>query len=56
MTTRNDITGDSLRSKATTDKYRDNYDKIFYRTSTEEVDSGTDSRDNLRVYNESTSK
>jgi hypothetical protein len=29
MTTRNDITGDELRSKTPTDKYRDNYDKIF---------------------------
>jgi hypothetical protein len=29
MTTRNDITGDELRSKTPTEKYRDNYDKIF---------------------------
>ncbi|MDC6481081.1 hypothetical protein PQZ46_00860 [bacterium] len=29
MTTRNDITGDELRSKTSTEKYRDNYDKIF---------------------------
>ena len=29
MTTRNEITGDELRSKTSTEKYRDNYDKIF---------------------------
>ena len=28
-TTKNDITGDTLITKETTDKYRDNYDKIF---------------------------
>lgn len=29
MATKNDITGDSISSKKTSDKYRDNYDKIF---------------------------
>ena len=29
MTTKNDITGDLLKSKVPTDLYRDNYDKIF---------------------------
>lgn len=29
MTTRNDITGDTLQTKATTDKYRDGWDRIF---------------------------
>lgn len=29
MTTRNNITGDKIKSKPSTDKYRDNYDKIF---------------------------
>ena len=29
MTTRNEITGDELRSRTSTEKYRDNYDKIF---------------------------
>lgn len=27
--TKNDITGDSIKSKPTTDLYRDNWDKIF---------------------------
>ena len=29
MATKNDITGDSISSKKTSDEYRDNYDKIF---------------------------
>ncbi len=29
MTTKNDVTGDSLITKAPTDAYRDNYDAIF---------------------------
>lgn len=29
MTTKNDITGDELRSKGTTNKFRDNWDAIF---------------------------
>lgn len=29
MTSRNDITGDAIRTKHTSDPYRDNYDRIF---------------------------
>lgn len=29
MTARNDITGDAIASKTTTDAYRNNYDAIF---------------------------
>ena len=29
MATKNDITGDSISTKQVTDKYRDNWDKIF---------------------------
>jgi hypothetical protein len=29
MTTRNDITGDEIKTKEITDKYRENFDKIF---------------------------
>ena len=29
MASKNDITGDTIQSKETSDKYRDNYDKIF---------------------------
>ena len=36
MTTRNDITGDKLQSKVTTDTYRDNWDKIFRKEEREQ--------------------
>lgn len=29
MASKNDITGDSIHTKATSDAYRDNYDRIF---------------------------
>jgi hypothetical protein len=29
MTAKNDITGDNIKSKTSTEKYRENYDKIF---------------------------
>lgn len=29
MATKNDITGDSIQTRATSDAYRDNYDRIF---------------------------
>jgi hypothetical protein len=29
MTTRNDITGDEIKTKEITDKYRENFDQIF---------------------------
>lgn len=29
MTTKNDVTGDDIRSRATTDLYRTNWDRIF---------------------------
>lgn len=29
MVARNDITGDAIQTKGTTDSYRDNYDMIF---------------------------
>lgn len=38
MATRNDITGDALISKASTDSYRDNYDRIFGKKNKELVD------------------
>lgn len=33
MSTKNDITGDSLTSRANTQQYRDNYDLIFGKKS-----------------------
>ena len=32
MTARNDITGDAIASRTTTDAYRDNFDAIFRKT------------------------
>ena len=29
MTTRNDVTGDEIKTKEITDKYRENFDRIF---------------------------
>lgn len=29
MTAKNDVTGDSIKSKPTSEKYRENWDKIF---------------------------
>jgi len=29
MTTKNDVTGDAIKSKPSSDTYRDNYDRIF---------------------------
>jgi len=39
MTTKNDITGDLISTKVSTEKYRDNYDNIFSKSKeeTEEV-------------------
>jgi len=31
MSTKNDVTGDSIISRSNTQQYRDNYDRIFYR-------------------------
>lgn len=32
MTTRNDITGDEIKTKDVSDKYRENFDRIFKKT------------------------
>jgi predicted RNase H-like HicB family nuclease len=34
MTTKNDITGDAIITKATSDKYRENFDNIFKKPKT----------------------
>jgi len=41
MTTKNDITGDSLINKPANDKFRDNFDRIF---GTKTVPYGEDTR------------
>lgn len=42
MTTMNDVTGDSIRSKAQSKKYRDNYDLIFGKKKKKEVTEDLD--------------
>jgi len=37
MTSRNDITGDELKSKTNNDKYRDGWDRIFGKKKEEPV-------------------
>lgn len=39
MASSNDITGDKLQSKSTTQSYRDNWDLIFSKKSDEKSDS-----------------
>ena len=34
MVAKNDITGDNIQSKSTTQAYRDNYDRIFKKDNT----------------------
>ena len=58
MVTRNDVTGDLIKTKANTKAYRDAYDAIFYKTSKNTPDKveeeapidGTDSRSDIRVH------
>ena len=38
MTSHNDITGDKIQTKVTTEEYRDNYDKIFSKEDYDEYD------------------
>jgi len=38
MVAKNDITGDSIQSKVTSQKYRDNYDDIFRKVDHKEGD------------------
>lgn len=53
MSTKNDITGDSLTSKPTTDKYRDNWERIFRKTDREHaLDQLTKQAQELGLYDE----
>lgn len=38
MTARNDITGDALKSGASTDKYREGWDRVFKKPLNESVE------------------
>lgn len=41
MATRNDITGDELKSKTNSDSYRDNYDRIFGNKRRKDIEQST---------------
>lgn len=43
MATSNDITGDTIQSRASTDLYRDNWDRIFGKKRTENPKQEDDS-------------
>ena len=53
MTTKNDVTGDSLITKAPTDAYRANYDAIFKKPKQEEaIQELTELSQDLGLYKE----
>jgi len=56
VTARNDITGDALRSKPNSDKYRDNYDRIFKknRAAIDDAVVGSSPAEGERVAGEGT--
>ena len=37
MTTKNDVTGDKIQSRVSSDEYRDNWEKIFGKSSSDEA-------------------
>lgn len=45
MATSNDITGDALRSRPVTNKYRDNYDSIFKKKESTPKENENSSND-----------
>ena len=44
MATRNPITGDTLISRANTEKYESNYDRIFGKKSKDKKDSNAEKK------------
>lgn len=45
MTARNDITGDNIQSKPSSDLYRDNWERIFGNKKDEQQESPSDTTD-----------
>ena len=48
MTTKNDITGDELRSKTSTDKFRDNWDGVFSKEQSVPIGEDTRPKDRTK--------
>tara|TARA_R110000868_G_C10441901_1_gene725432 strand:+ start:386 stop:571 length:186 start_codon:yes stop_codon:yes gene_type:complete len=42
MTSKNDITGDEIKSKTSSDKYRDGWDRIFSQKKVKKVETLAD--------------
>ncbi len=51
MSTKNDITGDSLTSKPNSEAYRNNYDLIFSKNKKSESDLSTKIEQNKSSFN-----
>lgn len=49
MTAKNEVTGDAIRSRPSTDKYRDGWDRIFLK---DKKDPDPDDSPNENVLNE----
>lgn len=51
MTSKNDITGDSIKTKVVSDSYRDNYDLIFGKKKKSTLDMQMeDEAERLEIY------
>lgn len=51
MPAKNDITGDSITTKSTSDAYRDNWDKIFSKKKKEEKQVDQEEKEVKEFYN-----
>jgi len=47
MASKNDVTGDSIQTRISSESYRSNYDKIFSKKKTEEKDKEKKVENNL---------
>lgn len=57
MTAKNDITGDSIQSRVASQKYIDNYDRIFRRNEVkDEIPNDSINRSHVSVSTESREK
>lgn len=52
MIAKNDITGDKLATKGTTDAYRDNYDRIFGKNKQLTADIGPEKTPEVLYFEE----
>lgn len=44
MTTKNDVTGDPIKTKSQNQQYRDNYDRIFGKAKKDDKDTRNNTR------------